>query len=322
MQKLPKDEFNIHWRSLMWDWQHCRKNCNFKLIYVKPFRSRSSPVICRMFFFLIRYFILNALSNLLLYVNVSCLYTPGVTPNCVCDSTVINKCSGFPSSGVAFLCNALVCALASSSLGENGCRSPNSQLWALLCSVPPCVTVVALLGLVYAKTVCFSNLLKEKNLSFWEVAVIGILRILCWDVGCFSFPLSTLSHSMLCGFLATSKSWSLLVLDLHFWLPAFFMKTLILPSFSEGQMLFFCCSCWSSVLLSPQCPETGQSVTRQLPPPPGRAERSYRWGLWQTRLLCGSHWSVKDFKYNTVYTGLAMRTQLWSLCFCFDFFPN
>lgn len=122
---------------------------------------------------------------------------------------------------------------------ENGCRSPNSQLWALLCSVPPCVTVVALLGLVYAKTVCFSNLLKEKNLSFWEVAVIGILRILCWDVGCFSFPLSTLSHSMLCGFLATSKSWSLLVLDLHFWLPAFFMKTLILPSFSEGQMLFF-----------------------------------------------------------------------------------
>lgn len=90
----------------------------------------------------------------------------------------------------------------------------------------------------------------------------------------------------------------------------------------RANAFFFCCSCWSSVLLSPQCPETGQSVTRQLPPPPGRAERSYGWGLWQTRLLCGSHWSVKDFKYNTVYTGLAMRTQLWSLCFCFDFFPN
>lgn len=155
-------------------------------------------------FFLIRYFILNALSNLLLYVNVSCLYTPGVTLNCVCDSTVINKCSGFPSSGVAFLCNALVCALASSSLGK---MVAGAQIRSCgHCSVPPCVTVVALLGLVYAKTVCFSNLLKEKNLSFWEVAVIGILRILCWDVGCFSFPLSTLSHSMLCGFLATSKS--------------------------------------------------------------------------------------------------------------------
>lgn len=142
-------------------------------------------------FFLIRYFILNALSNLLLYVNVSCLYTLGVTLNCVCDSTVINKCSGFPSSGVAFLCNALVCALASSSLGK---MVAGAQIRSCgHCSVPPCVTVVALLGLVYAKTVRFSNLLKEKKKSIllgggcdWNIEDLML--------GCWMFQLSS-EHS-------------------------------------------------------------------------------------------------------------------------------